>query len=71
MKKPEFQNRMRRNGLNQESFGYLVGMRRETICGYGANGEEIPRWVTLVMRLIEERGGVSDLIRERAVCGDK
>ena len=65
MKKHEFQRALRRHDLNYESFGFLIGKSRETVCRYGVNGDAVPPFVALIMRLIQERGGAKDLFPER------
>ncbi|MCK5641826.1 MAG: hypothetical protein KAJ19_13570 [Gammaproteobacteria bacterium] len=63
MKKHEFEEELRQCDMNKTCFAILVNCHKDTIYKWGKNGEDLPHWVSIIMRLIRERRAYRDLFR--------
>lgn len=63
MKRHEFEAALERCDMNKTCFALLVKHSKDTIFKWGKNGEDIPHWASVMVRLIHERRNYRDLFR--------
>lgn len=64
MTKAEFRQAIKRNGLSCDDFAEIAGRCVRTVYAFGEE-TPVPYYARLILRLLDERGGGSDLIRRK------
>lgn len=62
MDRNEFRQALCRHRISCEEFAELIGRHRETVYKFG-EATPVPYYARLILRLLDERGGVHGLMR--------